>query len=166
MHPRFPPPRKQQGFSLIELVAAFVIFALGFGMLMQILTGSIRSARLSGEYTQAALWAQTKLDTVGVGEKMAEGSSSGKFDNAYHWTLEVKKYQPPQTQQSPVQTVQPVDLFRVQLIVGWGGSRNERTAQFVTLRAANPDLSNGIAAPVPGVVNSPNLGGARNGKLQ
>ena len=73
-------PRRQRGFSLLELVAAFLVFALGFGALMQILSASLRNARLSAEYTQAALWAQSKLDSVGIGDKLKEGGSSGEFE--------------------------------------------------------------------------------------
>ena len=37
--------RRQGGFTLIELIAAFVIFALGFGILLQILGDAMRSTR-------------------------------------------------------------------------------------------------------------------------
>ena len=93
---RVPPRRsRQRGFSLIELVAAFVVFALAFGVLMGILSSSIRNTRLAAEYTQAALWAQSRLDVVGIGEKLEEGHESGRFDDEYRWELDISKYEPP-----------------------------------------------------------------------
>jgi prepilin-type N-terminal cleavage/methylation domain-containing protein len=38
-----PSLRRSAGFTLIELIAAFVIFALGFGILMQILGGALHT---------------------------------------------------------------------------------------------------------------------------
>jgi type II secretory pathway pseudopilin PulG len=38
-----PAFNKSGGFTLIELVAAFVIFALGFGVLLQILGGALHT---------------------------------------------------------------------------------------------------------------------------
>jgi len=144
-----PPPAMQRGFSLIELVAAFVVFALGFGALMQILTGSVRNARLSYEYTQAALWAQTKLDTAGVGQRLEEGVTRGSFNDAYRWEMQVAKFQPADSEaMKGVQGTYPVDLFRIDLEVHWGARGQERTAHFGTLRAANPDLGgNGPSNP-------------------
>jgi general secretion pathway protein I len=152
-------PRRQRGFSLLELVAAFLVFALGFGALMQILSSSLRNARLSAEYTQAALWAQSKLDIAGVGEKLQEGSSRGEFDKRYRWELEVSRYDPPEATsstglQTPAQagvvTPPSIDLFRLDLAVSWGGPLSERSAHFTTLRAANPDpnVAMGTAAPL------------------
>lgn len=141
-------PRHQRGFSLLELVAAFLVFALGFGALMQILSSSLRNVRLSAEYTQAALWAQSKLDIAGVGEKLKEGSTRGEFDKRYRWELDVSKYQPEEVTsttglQAPaqvgVEAPPSIDLFRLDLVVSWGGPLSERSAHFTTLRAANPD---------------------------
>ena len=54
--------RASRGFTLIELVAAFVIFALGFGILLQILTGALRTTTQSADNSQAEMWAQSLLD--------------------------------------------------------------------------------------------------------
>lgn len=90
--------RRQGGFSLIEVIAAFLIFAIGFGVLLQILTGSLRIAHRSAEDTQATLWAESLLDQVGVGEPLKEGTDSGQFDNTYHWSMVVTKVEPPVAQ--------------------------------------------------------------------
>ena len=65
-----PLPRRARGFTLIEMIAAFVIFAIAVGALMQILTMSMNNARYSADETRAALWAQSLLDNVGVGERV------------------------------------------------------------------------------------------------
>ena len=142
-------PRRQRGFSLIELIAAFVVFAIGFGALMQILSSSLRNTRLSAEYTEAALWAQTKLDTAGFGEHLKEGSERGDFNDNYRWQLEVHKYQFSDNQQS-TQALTQMDLYRLDLTVSWGERFNARSAHFVTLRAANPDPNAGMAPIQPG----------------
>ncbi|WP_330891479.1 type II secretion system protein [Rudaea sp.] len=146
-------PRRQAGFTLIELIAAFVIFALGFGVLMQILGGALRTTRQSAEATQAALYAQSLLDIQGIGEPLKEGGSSGDFDNTYHWQLNVQRYQ---IQAAPGSTMAPAmntpgqpELFQLELVVSWGNQYLQHHARFVTLRSMMPprngnQLSNGL----------------------
>lgn len=80
-----------RGFSLIEMVAAFLVFAIAIGVLMSVLTAAMRNTRMSADYTMAALWAQTKLDIVGVGIPVEEGHTSGRFDDTYAWDLDIHK---------------------------------------------------------------------------
>lgn len=134
-------PSLQRGFSLIELVAAFVVFALGFGVLMGILSASIRNTRLAADYTQAALWAQSRMDVVGIGEKLRPGHSSGRFDDQFRWEMEISKYEPPDpTNSASAGAFQAVDLFRVDLEVLWGERRSPRSAHFVSLRSSNAEM--------------------------
>ena len=65
------------------MVAAFLVFAIGIGILMQVLATSMHSTRQSSDYTMAALWAQSKLDVVGVGAPIEPGSTNGRFDDTY-----------------------------------------------------------------------------------
>ena len=148
-------PRRQHGFTLIELIAAFVIFALGFGVMLQILGDSIRTTRQAQQSTQAALYAQSLLDAQGVGEALKEGASSGDFDDTYHWQLNVVRYQPQVTAgsgMSPAMATpgQP-ELFQLELTVSWGGQYLQHHARFSTLRSMLPQQpgSNGNFNPIP-----------------
>lgn len=139
-----------RGFSLIEMIAAFLVFAIAIGVLMSVLAASIRNTRLSSDYTMAALWAQSKLDVVGVGEPVEEGHTSGRFDDVYSWDLDIKQVDPSAVEPPPQQPLaagnaqaqqqaqrnavaatqaglgggiemSPFDIYQVDLVVSWGG---------------------------------------------
>lgn len=153
------PPR-HQGFTLVELVAAFVIFAIGFGVLLQILSTCLHTTAQSSDYTRVALWSQSLLDTQGVGEALKEGSYSGKFDERYRWQLNVQKMPPPEeaaaqaapapgNAQMPQVEMAPVgpnniDLYQLELIVSWGGYYLTHNARFVTLRSQSVDQNGNL----------------------
>jgi general secretion pathway protein I len=157
---------RQSGFTLVELVAAFVIFALAFGVLLQILGTALKTTAQSAEYTRAAMWAQSLLDVQGIGEPIQEGSSSGRFDDNYRWQLNIARYEPPpvQTTVAPLTTadagglittpVTPLDLFHLELIVSWGPSYLVHHARFTTVRAMNPPLQAGNTIPPPAPIRS------------
>jgi general secretion pathway protein I len=155
------PSRQSAGFTLIELVAAFVIFAVAFGVLLQILGGALHTTSQSADYTRAAMWAQSLLDQQGIGEDFVEGSSSGRFDDHYSWQLDIHKYEPPPVT-STVQPltsananglittpVTPLDLFELQLVVSWGAPAVRHAARFATVRAMNPPVQAGNTTPPP-----------------
>ena len=151
---------RDTGFTLIEILAAFVVFALAFGAVMQALSGSIRNTAQSRGYTQAALMARSKLETLGITEPLEAGSSSGELEEGYRYELEISEYEPPpgevsvsggdgNEREAPADrgpganagNVQPnVKLYRVMLTVYWGNQRRERHAEFSTLRAVRPEL--------------------------
>jgi general secretion pathway protein I len=133
-----PAPTRQKGFTLIEIVVAFAILALGLGIAMQIAGGAMRNARQAATRTDAALYAQSLLDTVGVGERLEEGSSSGEFGEQFRWTLRAEPYEI--ESESPIEPgLSAVQLYRLQLDVTWETGGKEQVASFVTLRALTPD---------------------------
>lgn len=161
-------PRPSRGFTLIEMIAAFVIFAIAVGALMQILTMSMNNARRSADETRAALWAQSMLDTVGIGERVEAGSSHGEFDDKYHWEMQVEQIDPELMVADVAQNtasignnnsamagqaqgfaqsgqavfgMPQIDLFHVSLSVIWGDNKHERRAEFTTLRTATTDTT-------------------------
>lgn len=159
---RFPAAHRAKGFTLIEMIAAFVIFALAIASLMQILTMSLNNTRRSLDETRAALWAQSLLDNVGIGERIEAGSASGEFDRNFRWQMDIEQIDPQLVEAtgsgamgdaatsaqvgnegtSPIVEMTQMELYHVQLRVLWGGNR-ERSAMFSTLRLAMPDMTQG-----------------------
>lgn len=126
----------QRGFTLIEVMAAFAVFTVLFGIVLQILSISISSTRRSGDFTQAALYAQSLLDVVGLEEPLEAGRLDGRFDDEFSWTLVVEPHEVLDERGLDPESM-PVALFRVVLTVYWGENRRAREAQFETLRAVD-----------------------------
>jgi general secretion pathway protein I len=140
MRHRKPGRARAAGFTLIEIIVAFAVLAIGLGIAMQIATGAMRNARHAEERTEAALYAQSLLDAAGIGERLEEGETSGEFADRYRWTLSVAPFEVEATTDSPLDpALSPVQLYRLELVVTWGRQPREQEARFVTLRALTPD---------------------------
>lgn len=131
---------RQRAFTLIEILAAFVVFALAFGAVMQALSGSIQNTVQSRGYTQAALMARSKMDALGVTEPIQLGGDSGELADGYRYELEIQEWEPPE-EAAPDGSLQPaMALYRVHMKVQWGEPPRVRQAEFTTLRAVRPEL--------------------------
>ena len=134
---------RQHGFTLIEIVAAFSILALGLALSMSIASGAIGQARRGATFTEAALYARSLLDTAGAGERIEEGVTEGEFGERYSWQLDVVAWEPEPLEGLAAATgltaISPVELYRLDLTVRWQEGEHERQAHFATLRALTPD---------------------------
>jgi len=130
-----PLPRAVAGFTLIEVMLAFVVFALLFGVVLQILSTSVSNTRLSGDYTRAALWAQSMLDGLGIEEMIEPGVSQGQFDARFSWLLEIEETGVFDERGLDPEAL-PISLYYVRLTVEWGEGR-PRQAVFETLRSVD-----------------------------
>lgn len=130
------PLRRSGGFTLIEVMAAFAIFAVLFGVMLQILSTSMSNTRRSGDFTQAALLAQSTLDMIGIEALPEPGTYAGEYNDRYRYEIEIVPYTIQDDRAVNYEEL-PIDLYAVALTVYWGEGRNERQAQFETLRAVD-----------------------------
>ena len=130
------PAGRQRGFTLIEVMAAFAVFALLFGVILQILSASMTNTRRAGDFTQAALWAQSKLDSAGIEQMIEPGVTRGQFDDRFRWQLEISEELIFDERGVDVFDL-PISLYELVLTVEWGDQRNPRFAEFRTLRSVD-----------------------------
>lgn len=131
------PSRRTRGFTLLELLLAFLVFALGFATVLEILSGSLRNTVRAREYTEAALTAQSVMNMVDLEIPLEVGASASGESGDYQWELNIYDYSEVVEDARAVELAEltGVDLLQIELQVSWGQPPREKTSRFSTLRA-------------------------------
>jgi general secretion pathway protein I len=140
--------RAQRGYTLLEVLVAFTLLAIGLGLLLAILSGGVHSIARSSQSTQASLYAESLLDTLGADRRLQPGRSQGMFEQGrYRWTLEIAPFKPPlptpargtaYAADPNVQSLADNVMYRVVLQMQWGAHGPDQTLRVETLRAYLP----------------------------
>src|ERR1700687_3257274 len=86
----------QRGFSLLEVLAAFVLLALVGTALLRLFSGALGNATLADEYSRATLYAESRLAAVSVEAPLKESTLQGNSDGGgYAWTTGIEPYTTP-----------------------------------------------------------------------
>lgn len=127
----------QRGFTLLEVMLAFVIFALSFATVLEILAGSMGGIRRASDDTQVALLAQSLIDQVGIEIPLEESRFEGEEMERYRWSMEIGLYMPAEedTYTLELAELSGVALYQVTLDVEWDAGRGSRNARFNTIRS-------------------------------
>lgn len=128
---------KQSGFTLLEVLLAFVVFALSFAVILEILAGSTRSTVRARDYSEAALLAQSLIDMVGTDIPLEEGNVGGESPGGIDWVMNISTYQPMfEDDRTPeIAELTGTRLFWIDLDLEWGAERNVRQVHFSTVRS-------------------------------
>jgi len=134
-------PGYSGGFTLLEVMLAFVIFALSFATVLEIMAGSMRSVARANDDTEVALLAQTLMDQVGTEIPVEEGAYSGTSMDRYNWNMDITLYdaseEPDKAGMSTTELAElsGVELYRVDLDVDWESGRRDRSLHFMTIQS-------------------------------
>jgi general secretion pathway protein I len=136
---------RADGFSLIEVLAAFVVLALVGTALFRLFSGALANVSLADEYSRATLFAESRIAAMGVESTLREGTDQGTSDdNRYTWSSRVEAYKPPpeaRPQLDLAPDTSPLRLWRLVVEVRWPGNMgNERTIALTTVKAAVREL--------------------------
>jgi general secretion pathway protein I len=107
--------RAERGFTLLEVLVAFVIAALALGVLFRGTLGGLRVAQVAGHYEEAVSRAQSRLAAL-TPDSLTPGDRQGDDGNGFHWQVRI----------SPVATAPAGSptLYAVNVGVSWvDGSR-------------------------------------------
>ena len=122
--------RTERGFTLLEVIIAFVIMALIIGASFDIFSTGLRQAVLTGDYTGALVRAESRLAVIGASEPLAIGVKTGRFDQTYAWRTEIAPVPPEDPDAAEPQGSH--QLYDVAVSVFWGEGADRRD---VTLRS-------------------------------
>lgn len=137
---RSPAGHRASGFTLLEVLLAFVVFALSFTAILEILSGAMRNTTRAKEQTEAALITQSVMDQVGLDIPLESGSRSNGTSGDYRWDLQIYDYSsgPEAAMFAEVGEMLGVELLEVELQISWGIAPREKTRTFSTVKAVLP----------------------------
>jgi general secretion pathway protein I len=121
-----------RGFTLLEVLVAFVILALSLGVLLGIFSAGLRNTRLAADYSAAVALAESKLAEVGVTAPLVPGIEEGAGAGLFRWRSEVVEMDPV----DGTSGIGAARLYRVEVDVTWESMLGPRTVSLATLRLA------------------------------
>lgn len=123
-----------RGFSLLEVLVAFVVLAITATTIFRITSGALQSAGLVEEYSRALLIAETKLSELGVEKRVREGTEIGVVEGSpFAWQIVVQA-SPLMQEVSDVDGLtpsagiasMPVQLLQAEITVSWEATASRR----------------------------------------
>lgn len=130
-----------RGFTLLEVMLAFVIFAISFATVLEIMAGSMRSVTRASDDTEVALLAQSLMDLVGTEILIEEGEYGGTSMDRYQWRMDLSLYDTGgETGEGQMSTqelaeLSGIELYRVDLYIDWDTGRRQRELHFSTIHS-------------------------------
>ncbi|MCB8876970.1 type IV pilus modification PilV family protein [Acidisoma silvae] len=123
------PPPADAGFTLLEVLVAFVIASLAFAVLAGAALDGMRSANLSGRYQEALARARSHLAAIGPSPQPSD--RQGDEGDGFHWHIRIV-----QLASAPVTLAQPggnagrppvqASLYAVSVGISWGDRRRRQ----------------------------------------
>lgn len=125
--------RHQTGFTLLEVLVAFVLLASMLGVVLNLNSLALDTTTRSADRQQALLLAQSQLDRVLAKRELRLGRETGRFDDErFEWELRVKRFEFPDWDPSLESSSEP---YEIELSVYWD---REQRLTLNTLRLVRP----------------------------
>jgi general secretion pathway protein I len=77
-----------RGFTLIEVLVAFLILAFSLGALFSLFSGSLRSVRLGEDYAHATALSRAQLARIDADGIAAHEVETGEMEDGFRWRIE------------------------------------------------------------------------------
>jgi general secretion pathway protein I len=132
------------GFSLLEVLAAFVILALVATALFRLFSGSLSNASAAEEWSRALLLAESQLDLAASAQPLKESTERGTDSTGtLQWETSIVAYSPPDTTPDVERAAELLGtrLLRVTTEVKFPAAvKGERTVTLSTVKLAQKAL--------------------------
>ncbi len=123
--------RDARGFTLLEVLIAFVIAALALGVMFRVAVDALNVSRTADRYDQALVRARSHLTMAIHGGTMMPGDWQGDDGGGYRWHLHVAAMSLGAARAADV-PVQPLALYAVTVWVTWAEGDHTRQVRLDT----------------------------------
>ncbi len=128
--------RYQSGFSLIEVLVAFVLLGMTLAVIMQIFSGGLRNASAAKHRAQAMVLAESKLELLGSEIPLEQGGSQGE-NGPFAWEIEIYPFDTLELSEDDAPT--SAELLAIKISVHWKQGTRIQSLTLDTLRVGSPE---------------------------
>ena len=127
---------RARGFSLLEVLVAFVILSLVATALFRLFSGALNNASAADDYSRALLVGESAIAEAAAARPLRDGTAQGTADDGrIEWTTKVEPYVVPGAVPDPLVDTMPTRLVRVSAEVRFPApSGGTRTLALATTR--------------------------------
>ena len=130
---------REGGFTLLEVLVAFVIAALAVGLLFQGGLGGLTAANAAARYGEALSRAESHLTLASIGPDYRPQDLQGDEGGGYHWHLRIQLL----SLGAALDPAKPVPaLYAIAVTMSWPNGAAARSVTLQTQRV-------GLAPPPP-----------------
>jgi general secretion pathway protein I len=122
-------PDREAGFTVVEVVAALAILAASLGVLLDIMSNSIRQTGRAESLAEAGSLARSLLAKIGTELPLRDGEITGQADRGFRWRVNIEPFGDGTDRRE-----WPVAAHQVFAEVSWRDGREERSLVLTTLR--------------------------------
>lgn len=119
----------EAGFTVVEVVAALTILAIALGVLLNVMSNSLRQTGRAETVAEAGSLARSLLARTGTELPLRDGLITGQADGGFRWQVRIAPYG-----DGADQRAWPVAAHQVLAEVSWRDGLQERSIVLTTLR--------------------------------
>jgi general secretion pathway protein I len=122
------------GFTLLEVMVAFIIASLALAALMRAGASGLAATRAATQYEQAISRAQSRLDAATHGSVLTPADNQGDDGGGFHWRVRITPVASTAIRQLGTipRPPLPVTLYAVTVWISWQDGDTTRDVQLTT----------------------------------
>jgi general secretion pathway protein I len=128
------PAARDSGFTLLEVVIAFVIAALALAALVRAGGSALYATQTASRYQEAVSRAESHLAATTHGPPLRAGDNQGDDGGGFHWRVRVARADA--TTLPPLGLLRraalPITLYAVTVWISWGDAAHRRAVRLYT----------------------------------
>jgi general secretion pathway protein I len=122
---------KAGGFTLIEVLVALAIAALGLALLFAATGSGLESVTAADRYVQATGHAQSRLAWVGRALPLRKGDYSGEEGDGFHWHVRIAD---PASHQGTGPQAQALAIYPITVTESWQSGVSQKRVSLYSER--------------------------------